>query len=291
MAKKINRITKENEKVEKEMELFDAPKTEVVEETPVNQVEEMEMEMEVDAVETTPEVTSEVEDAGMELELDGEEVQNDMEELVAEKVKKEEKEHKEQKSKRGPKPGNKKEEKEDEEKPAEKKEKALNLADLNIIQREIKKGRLSAPQGRIEKTEAGDYILKLADGIIFPQDAQGNFKEVNNIAKMNDGKYILTKHAADSLNTKKFKAKHESGEEVEHDYVRVELHKPGREKDVIELFTVRAAEDFLKVQDAKSKKKEDVANKKAEKEKAEKEKTDKEATDKETVDNKETAVS
>jgi hypothetical protein len=96
---------------------------------------------------------------------------------------------------------------------------------------------------------------------------------------MNDGKFVLTNHAAESLNTDKFKAKHENGEEVEHDYVRVELHKPGRDKDVVELFTVKEAKNYLKVADAKMKKKEEDAKKKEEK--AAKEKAEKEAAEKE----------
>lgn len=264
---------------EKEMELFDAPaavENKIEEEVKMVENQEVKVE-EVQA----PEENQEME---MEMELDGEEIQGEMEELVAEKVKKEEKENKEQKSKRGPKP--KKDEipaeGEVKEKPvAEKKEKALNLNDQNIIQREIKKGRLAAPQGRIEKTEAGDYIMKLADGVIFPQDAKATMKEFARIAKMNDGKYAVTNHAAQTLNTDKFKAKHENGEEVEHDYVRVELHKPGRDKDVVELFTVKEAKNYMKVTEAKIAKKEEEAKKKAEKEA--KEKAEKEAAPEETT--------
>lgn len=255
----------------KEKELFEAP-------TPVVENQDVVVENQDGGVTEVQE-----EEMGMELELDGEEVQGQMEELVKEKVNQEEKENQEQKSKRGPKPNNKKDDvpaadgKDD--KPADKpKEKALNLKDQNIIQREIKKGRLSAPQGRIEKTEAGDYIMLLADGIIFPQDAKGNYKEVSHIAKMNDGKYVLTNHAATSLKADKFTAKHENGEEVEHEYVRVELHKPGRDKDVVELYTVTEAKNFLKIQDAKTIKKEEEAKKKAEKEA--KEKAEKEAAEK-----------
>lgn len=260
-------------KNEKEMELFEAPKSEVI--IPVENNNEIAA-LEMESQEIAEEIIEEME---MEMELDGEDIQSEMEELVSEKVKKEEKENKEQKSKRGPKPGNKKEEtiNDESKKPLEKKEKALNLNDSNIIQREIKKGRLAAPQGRIEKTEAGDYIIKLADGVIFPQDAKETMKEFTKIAKMNDGKYVLTKHAADTLKADKFKAKHENGEEVEHDYVRVELHKPGRDKDVVELYTVREAKDFLKIQDAKDAKKIEEAKKKEEK--AAKEKAEKEAVE------------
>lgn len=219
-----------------------------------------------------------VEEMEMEMELDGEDVMEEMEELVAEKVKQEEKENKAQKSKRGPKPGNKNKEEKEKKEP---KKKELNLKDLNIIQREIKKGRLPAPQGRVEKTDDG-YVMKLADGIIFPSDAK--YKEVGTTQKMNDGKYILTELAAKELKAEKFKAKHENGEEVEHEFVRVELHKPGREKDVVHLFTVNQAKNHLKELEAKRKRSEEAAKKKAEKEaaeKAEKEKEDKKNKDKE----------
>lgn len=240
-------------KNEKEKELFEVPSAQesaapIIEDNAAIENQESEMEME--------------------LEMDGQDIQNEMEQLVADKVKKEEIENQEQKSKRGPKPGssNKKENETPEgEKPADKpKEKALNLKDMNIIQREIKKGRLAAPQGRIEKTDAGDYVMLLADGIIFPQDAKGNYKEIAHIAKMNDGKYILTNHAADGVD--KFIARHENGESVEHEYVRVELHKPGRDKDVVELYTIKEAKNFLKIKDATTAKKEEEAKKKAEKE-------------------------
>jgi hypothetical protein len=266
MAKNGGNVKGNNKK---EKELFEAPVVNEggVQEVPVNE-------------EIKPAEEVQDQEMGMELELDGEEVQGQMEELVKEKVNQEEKENQEQKSKRGPKPGNKKDDvPAADDKPVDKpKEKALNLKDKNIVEREIKKGRLSAPQGRIEKTEAGDYIMLLADGIIFPQDAKGNYKEISHIAKMNDGKYVLTNHAATSLNTDKFTAKHENGEEVTHDYVRVELHKPGRDKDVVELYTVTEARNFLKIQDAKIIKKEEEAKKKAEKEA--KEKAEKEAAEK-----------
>jgi colicin import membrane protein len=264
-------MAKKNEKKvqEMEMELFEAP--EIKEEATVN----------VNPVVENPE-SVQVEDS-MEMEMElvmDEETTAEMEELVEENVKKADQKHQEQKRKRGPKPGSenkKKDEKEKEDKP--KKEKALNLQDMNIVQREIKKGRLSAPQGRIEKMEDGSgYLMKFAEGVIFPQDAKENMKEVEKVAKMNDGKFLLTNHASTVLNTEKFKAKHENGEEVEHDYVRVELHKPGREKDVIELFTVREAKSYLRKNEEISKKKEAEAKKKAEKaakEKEEKEKEDK----------------
>lgn len=279
-------MAKKNQKAA-EKELFEVPVNEevqvAVEENTAHE-ENREAVVEVENQEVAAPEENQEPEMELEMELDGEEIQNDMEQLVAEKVKKEEKDNIEQKSKRGPKPGAKKED--TAETPVEKKEKALNLNDLNIIQREIKKGRLAAPQGRIEKTDAGDYVMKLADGIIFPQDAKGNLKEIGKITKMNDGKYVLTNHAATSLNVDKFLSKHENGEEVEHQYVRVELHKPGREKDVVELYTVAEARDYLKIQDATALKKEEKAKKKAEKEKAEKEAAEKTVAE----ENKETAV-
>jgi hypothetical protein len=272
----------------KEAELFEVPAVNEEVQAPVEENQEVVIET---PAEENQEMEMEIEGSEMEMELDGEEIQGEMEELVAEKVKKEERDNQEQKHKRGPKPGGRKEEKEINESPVEKKEKALNLKDINIIQREIKKGRLAAPQGRIEKTEAGDYVMKLAEGIIFPQDVKDNFKEIGKIAKMNDGKFVLTNYAANTLKVDKFIAKHENGEEIEHQYVRVELHKPGREKDVVELYTVTDAKNYLKIQDAKLIKKEEEAKKKAEKEKAEKEKEAKDAL-KETLteENKEAAV-
>jgi hypothetical protein len=214
----------------------------------------------------------------MELELDGETVESEMEELVAEKVKQEEKNNKAQKHKRGPKPNSEKKDKDNKEK-APKKEKALDLKNKNIIQREIKKGRLSAPCGRIEKIETSDgsnqYKLLLAEGVIFAEDAKENYKELETVNKMNDGKFIVTQSASDRLGTEKFNAKHENGEEVEHDWVRVELHKPGRKKDVIELFTVADAKTYVRKLEAAEKKKAEELKKKEEKaakEKAEKEK-------------------
>jgi hypothetical protein len=253
----------------KENELFDVPSIEEVNNQNNEEIigKTAEMEMELDSNE-------------MEMELDGEEIQNEMEPLIQENIKKEEKENQEQKSKRGPKPGGSKETKNDEgDKPSEKKEKALNLKDQNIIQREIKKGRLSAPQGRIEKTENGDYVMKLAPGVIFPKDAK--YEVVDTITKMNDGKFVLTNYAAKTLGVDKFKAVHENGEETEHNFVRVELHKPGRDKDVVELFTVTEAKNQLNIQEAKYKKKEEEAKKKAEKEA--KEKAEKEAAEKDAL--------
>jgi hypothetical protein len=209
----------------------------------------------------------------MELELDGESVEEEMEELVSEKVKQEEKKNKEQKHKRGPKPKSESEKKDKEKAP--KKEKALDLSNQNIIQREIKKGRLMAPCGRIEKMEDGDYKLLLAEGIIFAEDAVGNYKELEVTKKMNDGKFIVTQTASDNLGAEKFKSKHENGEEVEHVFVRIELHKPGRKKDVVELFTVAEAKTHVRKLEAAVKKKEEEDKKKAEK--AAKEKAEKEA--------------
>jgi hypothetical protein len=261
---KNNNGKKEEIKVEGEVKMEEVKNEEVKQEPAFETAEDMEMEMDE-----------------MELEMDGEEIQDEMEELIKERVEKDERDAKEQKHKRGPKPQTEEEKAAKKEK-APKKEKVLNLKDKVIQEREIKKGRLSAPQARIEKVESPDgnkYKLLLADGVIYPQDAKGNMKEIDEITKMNDGKYIITNLAAKNLGMDKFKSKHENGEEIEHDYVRVELHKPGRDKDVVMLFTVAEAKGKLREFEAQQKRKEEEAKKKAEKaakDKAEKEKTAKE---------------
>lgn len=223
---------------------------------------------------------NQVEEMEMEMELDGEEITAEMEEIVSEKEKAEEKKNKEQKHKRGPKPKTEEEKaKNKEDKPKEKQEKKLNLKDINTIQREIKKGRLSAPCYRIEKVEGENgisYDLLRAYGVIFSKDAVGNYKKYDNIQKMNDGKSLVTIDASKQLNTEKFKAKHENGEEVEHDYVRYELSKPGRDKDVIQLMRVSEAKANIKRLEAVETKKKEDAKKKEEKELAKKQEQEQE---------------
>jgi hypothetical protein len=199
---------------------------------------EMELELEVEGTES---------DESLELEMDGEELEEEMEDIVKEKVKAEEKSNQEQKHKRGPKPGAKKEkeeaaEKTDGEKPAKKPAKELDLSNSNIVEREIKKGRLSAPQGRIEKTDEG-YKILVSDGIIFPKDQ--NWKHEETVSIMHEGKYITTIKFDGLSEDGKFKAQHENGTEVSHQWVRVELHKPGRDKDVVELFSLNSAQQKL----------------------------------------------
>lgn len=208
----------------------------------------------------------------MELEMDGADITSQMEEIVAEKVKQEEIKNKEQKHKPGPKPQTEEEKTAKKEAKAEesgKKEAVLNLKDPNTVQREIKKGRLSAPCFRIEKVDADNtYDLKMSPGVIFSKDAK--YEKYDNVKKMVDGKTMVTLKAVEVLGHEKFKAKHENGEEIEHDWVRVELHKPGRDKDVVELYSVRSEKEKARKLEAEIKKKAEEAKKKAEKEAAKK---------------------
>jgi len=205
----------------------------------------------------------------MELELSGDELEQEMEPIVKDQIKKEEKANQTNKSKPGPKAGSTKKKNEGKE-AAPKKEKELNLNDFSVVLKEIKKGRISSPQGRIEKTEDGNYKLLLKDGVIFPTD--GKFEVFDTIDKMIVGKDVVTLEAAKRFATNgKFKAKHENGEELEHNYVRIELHKPGRKKDVVEIFTIKEAQNKLKQRQELEMKREAEKKKKEEKEKAEKE--------------------
>lgn len=226
----------------------------------------------VEEVKATDEITP-VEEIPMEMTmtLDGEDLMEEMEEIAAENVKIEEAANKANKHKRGPKPGSTNKSKEGKE-PKAPKVKELNLSDTNVVQREIKKGRITAPQGRIEKDEnSSQYILKLADGVIFAKDAKETMKEFAQNKVMNDAKYQVTNEAAKRLGTDKFKAQHENGQEVEHAFVRVELHKPGRDKDVVMLFTVSEAKTHMRMVNEKAKRKEEEDKKKAEREAKKKE--------------------
>jgi hypothetical protein len=226
---------------------------------------ELELEMESPAEESSESALENTEDEGLELEMDGEELEEEMEDIVKEKVKAEEKQNEEQKHKRGPKPGGKKDKEEKasdgEEKPA-KKPKELDLTNPNIVEREIKKGRLSAPQGRIEKTDSG-YKILTSDGIIYPKDQ--NWKHEDTVSIMHEGKFITTLKFENLSEDGKFKAKHENGQEVLHQWVRVELHKPGRDKDVVELFSLNSAQQKL-AQREKVKAEKSKSDKAAEKE-------------------------
>lgn len=230
-------------------------------------VEDVKVEVKTDEITPVEETPME-----MTLEMEGEELIGEMEEIAAENVKIEEAANKANKHKRGPKAGSTNKPKEGKE-PKAPKVKEINLSDLNVIQREIKKGRISAPQGRIEKDEkSSQYILKLADGVIFSKDAKGNMKEFAQNKVMNDAKFQVTLEAAKRLgNPEKFKAAHENGQEVEHNYVRVELHKPGRDKDVVMLFTISEAKAHMRQVEAKAKRKEEDDKKKAEREAKKKE--------------------
>jgi hypothetical protein len=178
----------------------------------------------------------------MELVLDGEDLQEEIEEAVQEKVKEEEKKNKAQKRKRGPKPGSKAK-KDSGEEAAKPKAKELDLGNINIVQREIKKGRLTAPQGRIEKTKDG-YEIFISKGVIYPKDQ--NWQSEGNIKIMHEGKFVTTLKFEDLANENgKFNSVHENGMEVEHEFVRVELHKPGRLKDVVELYSISEAKSKM----------------------------------------------
>lgn len=201
----------------------------------------------------------------MELELTGDELEQEMEPIVKDKIKKEEKENAANKSKPGPKPGSTNK-KSDEKKDETPKKKELNLKDTNVIQREIKKGNLAAPQGRIEKMEDGNYRMLLKDGVIFPTD--GEWKEFGTIPKMIEGKDVVTLEAAQRFSQNGvFKAKHSNGEEIDHNWVRIELHKPGRDKDVVEIFTIKESEKKLKQRKELENKRQNEKVKKEEKEK------------------------
>lgn len=254
-----------NQKVTKEMTAEEAAK--LFDGGNKHNVKEMEMELEMEeSSESSLESANEQQEVEtLELEMDGEELEEEMEDIVKEKVKAEEKENKEQKHKRGPKPGAKKDkdDKEDGDKPKkEKKTKELDLSNPNIVEREIKKGRLSAPQGRIEKTDKG-YKILVSDGIIFPKDQ--NWKHEDDVSIMHEGKYITTMKFNDLSEDGKFKAQHENGTEVLHQWVRVELHKPGRDKDVVELFSLTSAQQKLaqreKVKSEKAKSQDKEASK------------------------------
>lgn len=199
----------------------------------------------------------------MELVLDGESpVMEEIEEVVQENLKNEKAMNEKAKSKRGPKSPRKPTEP-SESKAKEDKKNVINLKDARIIEREIKRGRLSAPCFRIEKTENGTYDLLHAEGIIFPEDAKGKYKKYDNTPKMVDGKWMVTLKAKE-LYGDKFKAKHQNGEEVEHQLVRFELHKPGREKDVVEVMTISRAIDLLNNKAKAEEKKKEKATKKEE---------------------------
>lgn len=246
---------KMEEKEEMEMELeLDG---DVVEEVESVKTEEMELELE-DEIED--EIKAD-ESSGMEFEVDGDELHEEMEDIVKAKVKEDTKAAEEQKSKRGPKPGSKREPKEPEldedgkvKEPKATKSKELDLTHTNIVQREIKKGRLSAPQGRIERNVDGGYEMFISNGIIFSKDQ--NWISQGPVDIMHEGKFITTIKFADLANENgKFPAVHENGTKTEHEFVRVELHKPGRAKDVVELFSISEAK-------SKIKQREEILNKK-----------------------------
>lgn len=209
-----------------------------IEENSKEEDKDMEMEIEMESISENEDAAEEI----LELELDGDDL-SEMEEIVKEKVKQEEKENQKNKSKRGPKPNssNEKENRKDKkEKSKPKDKKKIDINDKRVIESQIKKGKISAPCFRIEKNEVDKtYDLLMAPGVIFSSDAK--YEKYGNTKKMVDGKWMVTMKAVEVLGTEKFKARTEDGQELEHDYVRFELHKPGRDKDVVELMSVREA--------------------------------------------------
>lgn len=202
----------------------------------------------------------------MELSLDDEEL-GDMEKIVDEKIEESEKKVKGKKGKKA------KEESEDGEEAAEKEEKPkakekVDLTSGRILEREIKKGNVFCAQGRIEKTDEGDYRMLLADEIT-TRTKDLEFKEVGRTAKLNDGKWEIALLAKEKFGDKFV---HMDGDKaIKHDTIRVELHKPGRDKDVVETYSLTWAQSQAKsIEDKKAKREADAA-KKAEREKAAKE--------------------
>lgn len=214
-------------------------------------------ELEVEGDESTPEME-------MELEIDADE----LEETVAKNVEKQEQKKREaEKSKRGPKgPRKNKEEGEAEKKSAKK---DIDLSNVRILEREIKKGTVAAPQGRIEKIvegeNAGKYRMLLAEGGVMIKKDVKEYEEVGIIDKLQEGKWVLTNIAAERYG-KKFNHQTDEGQTITHHYVRVELHKPGREKDVTEIYPVPWAFGEAEKATNKAKQREEAEEKKKAKE-------------------------
>lgn len=232
----------------------------------LDSTENNELEIDVDEIELEDnnEEEIELEDDGMEMELDA----DDLESLVEENVEnKERQKRKEDSRKRGPKGPRK-----DKEDKVEKKSSPKNkdLKSPSVLQRELKKGNIAAPQGRIEKIDDGKYKMLLSKGIMVKDDVKGDYEEVGTVDKMEEGKWILTSIAAEKYGDK-FKHEKEDGTFIEHDFIRVELHKPGRPKDVSEIYSVKTAFDKLKLKETRAKEKEEKEAKKREKEALEKE--------------------
>lgn len=246
MAKKNKKEKVVNEMNNEEKELFKVDEIEKVDEVETSneitpdslekEMEEIDLNEDIEFVENDEDFSNE-----MELELDDESL-NEMEEIVAEKVKEEEYKSKKEKSKPGPKgPRDKKESTE-----KTKKEKTAVEIKSNL-EKLIKKGVIAAPQGRIEKMEDGNYRMLLAEAVGTREDVgpHSEWTHVDDVKVMHHGKFILTEYAADKFGFP-FKHQTDDGEIIEHKFVRVELHKPGRDKDVVELYLVDDAKRRVK---------------------------------------------
>ncbi len=242
---------------EKELFSMEDDSTQIPQESMEEIEKEMEMELDPDVEEMSDD------ENGMELELDDETLE-DMEEIIQDKVAKEAAENKKKKSKPGPKGPRK--EKTDEEKKASKPKKTTAEELKSSLERNIKKGIICAPQGRIEKLDDGNYRMLLAEAVGTREDVgpHAEWTHVDDIKVMHHGKFILTEYAADKFGFP-FQHQTDDGEVIEHNFVRVELHKPGREKDVIELFKVDEAKRRIDELNKREQRKEEEAKKKAEK--------------------------
>jgi hypothetical protein len=239
-----------------------APEAEMeMELEPETNSEEMELTMEPEEV-ANPETEAAVEeDSGMEMTLGGENEMQQMETIVGDKVAEEQRINDANKSKRGPKgPRTPTTTEGGETTPPKEKEK-IDLRNARIMEREIKRGTVVCPQGRIEKTEDGKYKMLLAPELSV-RTKELKFEEVGTIDKLNDGKWALSAIAGERF-APNFRvssdgqalANDDDAGSVIHDYVRVELHKPGRDKDVVESYRIKWAADQKKVVDEKNQRK------------------------------------
>jgi hypothetical protein len=242
-------------------------------------VDPMEMEMEItqetiteQSIEETvdaetlteeEEITEETIDNGMELVMDGDKME-EMESIVEEKVKDSQEKAKSESRKRGPKAGKDKDKETDanESKTADAsspKESPSDLKNIRIMEREIKKGKVISPLGRIEKNAENRYDLLLVSELS-AYSPKVKYEKVGETDKLVDGKWELSVIAADKFGDR-FKLKLdgtalavEGEESVSHEFVRVELHKPGRDKDVVEIYSIKDSRSKSKNATVKSEK-------------------------------------
>jgi hypothetical protein len=223
-------------------------------------------EMEMELTEDTQELAND-----MEMTLGGEDEMQRMEEIVGDKINEEQRANKISQSKRGPK-GPRKDKVTETTAETTTVPKVTEKADIRntrIMEREIKRGTIVSPQGRIEKTTDGDYLMLLASELT-SRTENLKFEEVGKIDKLNDGKFAISVIAAEkfgekfkvSLDGKSLVGEGEDG--VIHDLVRVELHKPGRDKDVVEAYNIKWAVSQKKSMDEKVQRKAEKESKKEE---------------------------